>query len=227
MATRGIFVLGLFLGFFAACSSSASDGSGGAGSGSTPGGAKAPSTGPVETPTPSVIPEGDCTGTPGSLYALEVRQLAATTQIPLCRFEGKTLLIVNGASDCGFTEQYKGVQALFAKYQEQGFFALAFPSDSFNQERDDEDEVSTECTAKHGIKFPVFATGPVIDKGTEEAQPVYKWLYAQPGMATPVGWNFEKFLVGKDGKVVKRWESAVAPTEGGEIDLAIQAELAK
>lgn len=188
---------------------------------------KAPSVGAPEAPAENVIPEGDCTGAPGSLYALSVRQLATAVDVPLCKFEGKPLLLINGASNCGYTYQYEGFQALYAKYKEQGFYVLAFPSDSFNQELDDEEQVSDKCTTKYGIKFPVFAIAPVVDKGGAEAQPVYKWLYAQPDMATPVAWNFEKFLVGKDGKVVKRWLSSTAPTEGGEIDLAIQAELAK
>jgi glutathione peroxidase len=164
-----------------------------------------------------------CTGEPGTLYELSVRQLARTDEIPLCRAKGRVLLIVNTASHCGYTVQYKPLQTLYEKYRDQGFSVLAFPSQSFNQEDSDEKVVSEFCTKEQGITFPVFAIAPVKDDPSknETAQPVFKWLTSQPGMSTPVAWNFEKFLVGRDGKVVGRFLSAVSPDEGGEIDKAI------
>ena len=91
--------------------------------------------------------------------------------------------------------------------------------------------MSEFCTDEYGITFPLFTIAPVIDNTAkaQTAQPVYQWLAAQPGMSAPVSWNFEKFLIGKDGKVVKRWLSATSPAAGGdgEVDLAIAAELAK
>jgi len=188
---------------------------------------KPPDLGPVdpgETPAPVT-----CSGAPGELYALTVKKLAFTEQLPFCTLKGEVLLLVNGASSCGYTPQYAPLQRLHEKHKAKGFSVVAFPSDSFNQELEDEAKVSSLCTDKYGITFPLAAIGPVIDnkaKG-ETAQPVFQWLYAQPGMSAPVAWNFEKFLVGRDGKVVKRWKSAVSPDEGSEIDLAIQAELAK
>jgi glutathione peroxidase len=164
-----------------------------------------------------------CTGEPGTLYELSVRQLASTSEIPLCRAKGRVLLIVNTASYCGYTVQYKPLQTLYEKYRDQGFSVLAFPSQSFNQEDSDEKVVSEFCTKQQGITFPVFAIGPVKDNPSkgETAQPVFKWLTSQPGMSEPVAWNFEKFLVGRDGKVVGRFLSAVSPDEGGEIDKAV------
>lgn len=168
-----------------------------------------------------------CTGEPGTLYELSVRQLANTDEIPLCRAKGRVLLIVNTASYCGYTVQYKPLQTLYEKYRDQGFSVLAFPSQSFNQEDSDEKVVSEFCTKEQGITFPVFAIAPVKDdpSKSETAQPVFKWLTSQPGMSDPVAWNFEKFLVGRDGKVVDRFMSQVEPDEGGPIDKAIAQAL--
>lgn len=192
-----------------------------------------PYTGPSDSANPDPTPPPvNCTGNPGELYELTVPTLEAADQVKLCAYRGRVILIVNGASGCGYTPQYAPLEKLYAKYKEtqkKPFEVLAFPSKSFNQEKDTDKEVSTFCTTEYHITFPLFTIAPVIDNAAknETAQPVYKWLYAQPGMATPVAWNFEKFLIGKDGKVVKRWLSAVSPDEGSEIDMAIQAELAK
>jgi glutathione peroxidase len=181
----------------------------------------------------SGVVNASCTpGEAGSLYALKVTALGGSSEIPMCAYEDTVVLIVNGASGCGYTPQYKPLEALYTKYHEtqnEKFEVLAFPSDSFNQEKDSDQAVSEFCTTEYNITFPLTTIGPVIDDSTKNvtAQPVYKWLYAQPGYGTPVAWNFEKFLVSKQGKVVKRWLSATSPDEGGEIDLAIAAELAK
>jgi len=193
-----------------------------------------PSTGPVDPGDeafdgdPILDPNAPaCTGEPGTLYELTVRQLASTEEIPLCRAKGRVLLIVNTASYCGYTVQYKPLQVLYEKYRDQGFSVLAFPSQSFDQEDSDEKKVSEFCTREQGITFPVFAIAPVKDNPSknETAQPVFEWLTSQPGMSTPVGWNFEKFLVGRDGKVLDRFLSQVEPNEGGPIDEAIAKAL--
>jgi glutathione peroxidase-family protein len=198
---------------------------------------KPPDLGPTETPAEDTAPWTQdpildpksvaCSGAPGELYELSVRQLAVTDEIPLCRAKGRVLLVVNGASHCGFTPQYKPLQELYLKHKEAGLSILAFPSKSFNQEDSNEQQVSDFCTKENGITFPLFAIGPVKDntmKG-EVAQPVYKWLAAQPSMSTPVAWNFEKFLIGRDGKVVKRFLSGASPAIGGPIDQAIMTAL--
>jgi glutathione peroxidase len=187
---------------------------------------------PSETKVSGVV-NATCTpGEAGSLYALKVKALGGSSEIPMCAYEGTVVLIVNGASGCGYTPQYKPLEALYTKYKEtrnEKFEVLAFPSDSFNQEKDSDQAVSEFCTTEYAITFPLTTIGPVIDDATKNvtAQPVYKWLYAQPGYEKPVSWNFEKFLISKQGKIVKRWLSATSPDEGGEIDLAIAAELAK
>ena len=170
-----------------------------------------------------------CSGADGELYAIRARQLATADEIPLCRAKGRVLLIVNGASHCGYTPQYKPLQALYTKHRDAGLSILAFPSKSFNQEDSDEQQVSDFCTKENGITFPLFAIAPVKDNGSksETAQPVYQWLAAQPGMSAPVAWNFEKFLIGRDGKVRERFGSNVQPTADGPIDEAIVAALAE
>lgn len=175
----------------------------------------------------------NCTpGPEGSFYALKVTALGGAKEIPFCAFQDTVVLVVNGASGCGYTPQYKPLEALYTKYsgtQNKKFQVVAFPSDSFNQELASDQKVSEFCTTEYAITFPLTTIGPVVDDTTKKvtAQPVYKWLYAQPGYSTPVAWNFEKFLISKQGKVVKRWLSAVSPDEGGEIDKAIADELAK
>ena len=182
--------------------------------------------------TPPSTTAAACTGDPGTFYALNVQKLDSTEKVPLCTYKDTVVLVVNGASHCGYTPQYEPLEKLYTKYAtdaHQKFEILAFPSDSFNQESDTDAEVSSFCTTKYNITFPLATIAPVIDDATKKvsAQPVYKWLYAQPGMDKPVAWNFEKFLIGKDGKVAKRFLTAVSPDEGGEIDKAIAAELAK
>lgn len=174
----------------------------------------------------------NCTGEAGTFYGLSVKKLGGGSDLPLCAYRNHVVLLVNGASGCGYTPQYKPLETLYEKYKEtQGkpFEIIAFPSDSFNQEKDTDQQVSEFCTTEYHITFPLTTIGPVVDdtaKGAT-AQPVYQWLYKQAGFEKAVAWNFEKFLIGKDGKVVKRWLSATSPDPGGEIDLAIAAELAK
>jgi glutathione peroxidase-family protein len=216
------------------CADSTENTPAGSGSGSnqtgTGGKPKAPETGQPDQEQPAA--PVTCNGAPGELYALSATRLAESSELALCTLKGHAVLIVNGASGCGYTPQYAPLQALYAKYkstQKLPFEILAFPSKSFNQEKDSDADVSKFCTDEYKIKFPLFTIAPVKDDAAkgETAQPVYQWLREQPDMSTPVAWNFEKFLIGKDGKVVKRWLSAVSPDEGGEIDLAIAAELAK
>jgi len=191
-------------------------------------------TGPDDsTATASGTVDVNCTpGADGTFYALKVTQLGGGKEIPLCAFQDTVVLIVNGASGCGYTPQYKPLEALYTKYaetQNKKFQVLAFPSDSFNQELDSDQKVSEFCTSEYHITFPLTTIGPVRDDSTKNvaAQPVYKWLYAQPGYSAPVAWNFEKFLISKQGKVVKRFLTSVSPDEGSEIDKAIADELAK
>jgi glutathione peroxidase len=172
-----------------------------------------------------------CTGNPGELYELSATKLALSEELKLCTYKGSVLLIVNGASHCGYTPQYAPLQALYAKYKDQKFTVLAFPSKSFNQEKATDQDVSAFCTDEYHITFPLFTIGPVVDKPDvgEQAQPVYQWLRKQPGMEVPVPWNFEKFLISRDGKAVKRFAYTLSPDPAVDptIENAIKEELAK
>jgi glutathione peroxidase len=204
-------------------------GGGGGGQNQTPGATNQPKVPNTGTPDPPTNPNPvTCEGTTEEFYSFTIKPLAVTDDFKTCTLKGKAVLIVNGASDCGYTPQYDDLQALYAAHKDAGFVVVAFPSDSFNQDSKGT-AYTEECAERYGVKFPLMATNPVIDdarKGTTP-QPLYQWIYAQPGMSAQVTWNFEKFLVSKAGKVAKRFAPAVVPGVGSEVDLAIQAELAK
>lgn len=182
---------------------------------------------PAPSPAPSVDPldpdAGTCTAEAGELYAINPKALAFGDAVPMCRFRGKVLLVVNVASQCGYTPQYAPLQSLFKTYEPRGFFVLGFPSRSFNQEYQDEQEISAFCTTEYRITFPMFALGNV---NPPEEQPVYTWLKGQPGFGAPIPWNFEKFLISRSGQIVKRFAYTTSPDDP-TIVAAIEAELAK
>ncbi|HEY8931778.1 MAG TPA: glutathione peroxidase [Rariglobus sp.] len=142
----------------------------------------------------------------------------------LAAYRGKVLLIVNVASKCGFTRQYAGLEALYAKYQEQGLVVLGFPCNQFGgQEPGTEEEIVRFCSTNFHVSFPLFAKIEVNGPGRA---PLYTFLSGDdakfPGR---IGWNFNKFLVGRDGQVIARYESKVAP-QSAELTAAIEAALA-
>ncbi|KAF9000678.1 thioredoxin-like protein [Cyathus striatus] len=126
--------------------------------------------------------------------------------------KGKTVLIVNTASKCGFTPQYAGLQQLYEKYKDRGFIILGFPCNQFGgQEPADDTSIQEFCTLNHGVTFPLMKKSEVNGDDTNE---VYKWLKSQKSGVlglTRIKWNFEKFLVDKEGKVVNRWASTTTP----------------
>ncbi len=128
---------------------------------------------------------------------------------PLAGYKGKVLLIVNTASECGFTPQYKGLEELYQKYKDKGFTILAFPANNFGaQEPGTDAQIKQFCTLKYKVTFPLFAKTSV--KGPD-INPLYKFLTTQAGFNGDITWNFNKFLVDKDGKVVARYDSSVEP----------------
>lgn len=217
----------------AACSSSDAGTSAGTTSpaptstGTGGGGFKPPPTGPAETPpTPDPLTDpdaGDCTPEPSSFYGFTLQTLTYKEALPTCRFKGKVLLVVNVASQCGYTPQYTPLQALYEKYKAQGFYVLGFPSDSFNQELGSEQEISKFCTDTYKITFPMFSLGNV---NPPSEQPLYTWLKAQPGYGSPIPWNFEKWVISKKGTIAKRINYTVEPSDT-QVTSAIEAELAK
>jgi len=150
-------------------------------------------------------------------------RLADGTEVSLADRRGKVVLVVNVASTCGFTPQYEGLERLWRKYRERGFEVLAFPCNQFGgQEPGTPEEISSFCTLNYGVSFPVMDKVEVNGRG---ALPLFAWLKAAaPGILGSRGikWNFTKFLVGRDGKVVRRYGPAQAPEA---IDAAIAALL--
>lgn len=143
----------------------------------------------------------------------------------LTEFAGGALLIVNVASKCGFTPQYRGLEALWRKYREQGLTVLGFPCDQFgHQEPGDETEIKTFCSLRYDVTFPLFAK---IDVNGAHTHPLYVWLKGEKagifGTAR-IKWNFTKFLVDASGGVVKRYAPAYSPEE---IDPDVAALLAQ
>jgi glutathione peroxidase len=124
----------------------------------------------------------------------------------LCQYTGKVLLVVNTASFCGFTPQYQGLEALHAKYKDRGLVVLGFPSNDFAQEKGSNKEIAEFCENTYGVKFPMFGASHV--RG-DQANPFYKQLARATGRQ-PL-WNFHKYLVGRDGKVVESYASLTAP----------------
>ena len=125
---------------------------------------------------------------------------------------GKVLLVVNTASKCGFTPQYDGLETLYQDYRDKGFEVLAFPCNQFgNQEPGDADEIEQFCKVNFGLTFPLMQK---VDVNGENASPVFNWMKAEaPGLmgSKAIKWNFTKFLIDRDGKVVKRYGPADAP----------------
>ncbi|WP_426571148.1 glutathione peroxidase [Aquihabitans sp. McL0605] len=133
------------------------------------------------------------------------------TETDLSQYKGKAVLVVNTASKCGFTPQYKGLEELYEKYGDDGLVVLGFPCDQFgHQEPGDEEEIESFCELNYGVKFPMFAK---VDVNGADAHPLYKWLRTQKGglLGDKIKWNFTKFLVDPEGNVVKRYPSITKP----------------
>lgn len=138
----------------------------------------------------------------------------------LCQYSGKVLLVVNTASYCGFTGQYEGLEALHAKYQGKGLVVLGFPSNDFSQETGSNQQIAAFCENTYGVRFPMFAKSNV--KGPQ-ANAFYQQLAQQAG--GPPRWNFHKYLVGRDGRVVDSYTSLTAP-DSRALVRAIEEQLA-
>ncbi|MBD3792186.1 MAG: glutathione peroxidase [Campylobacterales bacterium] len=132
----------------------------------------------------------------------------------LAPYKGKVMLIVNVASKCGYTSQYDGLQALYEKYKDKGLVVLGFPCNQFaNQEPGSEEEIQNFCRVNFGVTFPMFSK---IDVNGDNTHPLYQYLKSQqPGIlgTEAIKWNFTKFLVDKEGKVLNRFSSSTKPKE--------------
>ncbi len=148
-----------------------------------------------------------------SVYSFSANSIEGKP-VSLGDYRGEVLLIVNTASQCGFTPQYEGLQALYAQYRERGLVVLGFPCNQFGgQEPGSEADIIKFCHDKYNVTFPMFAK---IEVNGDNAHPLYKYLKAAaPGILGSEGikWNFTKFLIGRDGKVLKRFGSSTKPEE--------------
>ena len=146
-------------------------------------------------------------------------------RVKLSRYKGKVLLIVNTASQCGFTPQFDGLQTLWQAYQDQGLVVLGFPSNQFGaQDPGNNDEIASFCQLNYGVSFPMMSK---IEVNGAAAHPLYRWLTREaPGVlgSQMIKWNFTKFLVGRDGRTIKRYAPQDEPEKlVGDIEAAIAA----
>lgn len=145
----------------------------------------------------------------------DIYTLSATSilgdKVPFAQFRGQVLLIVNTASQCGFTPQYKGLEELYRKYHERGLQILGFPCDQFgHQEPGSDEEIATFCSTKYDVSFPLMKK---VEVNGAAAHPIYKYLKAEAGglLVASIKWNFTKFLVSADGKEIRRFAPTTTP----------------
>jgi glutathione peroxidase len=159
-----------------------------------------------------------------SVYDFEALSIGGQP-VPLSQHRGQVLLIVNTASACGFTPQFAGLEKLHQRYGAKGLAVLGFPCNQFgSQDPGSNDQIAGFCQLNYGVSFPMMAK---IDVNGGDAHPLYRWLTAEaPGLlgSKAIKWNFTKFLVGKDGQVIKRYAPQDAPEKlAGDIEAALAA----
>jgi glutathione peroxidase len=161
---------------------------------------------------------------PMSLYDLEAQSIDHQT-VPLSRYKGQVMLIVNTASACGFTPQFTGLEKLHKTYADQGLTVLGFPCNQFaSQDPGDDAQIANFCQKNYGVSFQMMSK---VKVNGADAHPLYQWLTAEaPGILGSKGikWNFTKFLVGRDGRVIKRYAPQDAPEKiAKDIEAALAA----
>jgi glutathione peroxidase len=172
---------------------------------------QSPAPAPAQAPAPAVVP--DQKPAPVSPYVLDhTMKSIDSSDVQLADYKGKVVLMVNVASKCGFTGQYKGLEELYQLKKEQGLVILGFPANNFgSQEPGTNAEIKAFCTSKYSVTFPMFAKVSV--KGDDQCE-LYKQLASQPApIGGDPGWNFTKFLVDREGNVVERYDSRVRPND--------------
>jgi glutathione peroxidase len=135
-------------------------------------------------------------------------------EIKLSDYKSKVVLLVNTASQCGFTPQYSGLQKIYDRYKGDGFVVLGVPSDDFNQELESNDDVQKFCEIRYGVNFPMTSIQKIKGEG---AHPVYKWISSNTSVIGQPRWNFHKYLIGKDGKILNWFSSMTSPSSQGLI----------
>ena len=146
---------------------------------------------------------------PGSFYGISAKTIDGE-QRSLADYRDKVVLVVNVASFCGYTSQYAGLENLYQRYRERGFVILGFPSNDFgSQEPGSDAEIKKFCSERYHVSFPIFSKVKVLGA---EKHPLYLFLTSSSG-GKDVGWNFEKFLIGKSGRVIERFDSGTTPED--------------
>ena len=140
--------------------------------------------------------------------------------IVLADYKDKVVLLVNTASQCGFTPQYAGLQKIYDRYKDEGFVVLGVPSDDFNQELSNDDDVKKFCEIRYGVNFPLTSIQKI--KG-ESAHPLYKWISGNTSVIGQPRWNFHKYLISKEGQIVNWFSSMTSPTSEGLLKQVEQA----
>jgi glutathione peroxidase len=171
--------------------------------------AQQPSASPVPMPAGAAAPAAAQPGSCPAILHRSFKRLQDETPQDLCQYAGKVVLVVNTASYCGYTKQYEGLEALHAKYAGKGLVVLGFPSNDFGkQEPGSNKEIAEFCYNTYGVKFPMFAKTAVSGSAPN---PLYADLIKATGKAP--GWNFHKYLIGRDGKVIENFPSKVTPQD--------------
>ena len=132
--------------------------------------------------------------------------------IPLANYKDKVVLLVNTASQCGFTPQYAGLQKIYDRYKDDGFVVLGVPSDDFNQELSSDDDVKKFCEIRYGVNFPLTSIQKIKGDG---AHPLYKWISGNTSVIGQPRWNFHKYLISKEGQILNWFSSMTSPTSEG------------
>ena len=143
--------------------------------------------------------------------------------LPLQQFAGKAILVVNTASFCAFTDQYRDLKAVWDRYRARGLVVLGVPSNDFEQEPDSNGAIKAFCQANYDVDFPLTEKVPVIGSG---AHPFYRWARQELGPMAAPQWNFHKYLVGRDGRLVTAFDTTIRPT-APQVVRALEAALAK
>jgi len=161
---------------------------------------------------------------PADVWGFEAQAIDGQ-RVKLSRYRGKVLLIVNTASQCGFTPQFDGLQTLWQDYRDKGLVIVGFPSNEFgSQDPGSNDEIASFCQLNYGVSFPMMTK---IEVNGSAAHPLYRWLVREaPGLlgSQAIKWNFTKFLVGRDGKTVKRYAPQDEPAKlANDIETALAA----
>jgi len=177
----------------------------------------------VKAPTTAVAPAH------GSPLNFAVKDIDGKEQ-NLSQYKGKVVMIVNVASRCGFTPQYEQLEAVYKKYADRGFVILGFPANNFKgQEPGSDEQIKQFCTSKYNVTFPIMSKVSVVG---EDKTPVYKFLTEKPtagDFAGEIGWNFNKFLIDRNGNIIARYNSRTKPDDAkvtGEIEKALDAQAA-